>query len=619
MPQDSALRNPPADPRSRYESLNEWLRARRRYALIAIVVVAALLRIVCFAELTVSPCVALHQWDQGDMSTFHSWALTIAHGDGWSKTVRPPLHIWHRQIADDYARLFPQRWAELQAAAAPDEPHAAARALWNRWAGGGRAYQGPLYPYFVAGLYALLGRTPLWVYAVQMAVGIASLVLVHVLTRRYFDDVAATAAAALTLLYGPLLFYEFVLLRATLIVFGGLLLLLLLDRARERPTSSAWSSVGVLLGLLLALKAHFVLMLPAAGLLLVIWNWKQRPALSSCALSFVAGAIVGFSPVVVRNIAAGAPPLALAGNGPITFLVSNVRGTGAAGWTARHAAAILAETDGAFLPTVVAALRTHPTLGSYLRLLLEKTATVWYWHEAPSSAGFHYAELHSELLSALPVSFGFIGPPAVVGMVLALRRTRRCAPLYFLVLANLAVLLIFFAFSRFRLPLAAALTPFVGFAACRLLQFLLAARWKAAAAITAASALPMLFTLSPAAGDLPSVRTSDVQVGYQVYYDPLVRSALSRGDLRTAATILEESLRRQPPEIARLGPQRPARFPLTADLAAFYAEVHQHLADLLDAAGSPRQAQQQFLRAADLRQAAGIAPRPALPPQRRGG
>lgn len=588
------------DPAGAYARLDRWLRHRRRYTLIGLMAIAFLLRVLCFLELSASPCFWLHEWDQTDLNAFHSWALTIADGDWWFESVRPPLHDWHRTIAEDYARQFPEQWAELQAANPSDDPDAAARALWYGWCGGGRTYQGPLYPYLVAVTYHLLGPAVGWVYVWQMALGMVSIVLVHVLTRRYFDDVAALLAAALTLLYGPLLYYEFTLLRATLIVFCGLLLVFLLDQAREKQTTLPWLAVGVVLSLSLALKAHFVLLLLAAAVLLVLRCWKQWRRFGRCAGVFLGGLLIGFSPVGVRNLVVGVSPLVTATSGPPTFLGANAQDATYAGYGRRHAARILGQTSSAFLPTVIATLKTHPNLMSYLRLLQSKVLATWHWYEPPNNANFYYARLHSRLLRCLPVSFGLIGPPALVGLVLALPRFRRCAPLYLLVLLNLLVLYLFFVVGRFRLPLAAALVPFAGFTASRLMHFLCARRWSAAGATLAATALPALVALSPVSEGRPLVRLVDVDVGYRYFYGVKVQSALAHGDLNAAAEVLRESLSRQPAGILTLGPTRPARSVEEAELAAFYAEVYRDHALVLEETGHLAEAQQQRQRCAEL-------------------
>jgi hypothetical protein len=585
--------------------IEAWLRARRRRVVLGIAVVALVLRGFCFLELLNSPFVSLHEWDQTDMNTFHRWAQTIAGGDVWSRTVRPPLHSWHREIAADYARIFPDRWAELCTEVGTEDPDAVARRLWERWCGGGRTYQGPLYPYLVALTYRLLGASVVGVFLWQTALGVASTVLIYLLAQRLFGELAAVVAAGLALLYGPLMFYEFVLLRVTLIVFAGLLIVFQLERACESRRVLPWLWLGLMLGASVWLKVHFALMVVAVLALLVVRLRRQRDRLGPATAACVAGVLVGFSPVVVRNLAAGAPPLALASNGPATFLISNAGDVQSSYWGMRYAARILGETDSALLPTAVATLKTHPSLGSYLVLLSGKLADTWHWFEHYNNANFYYAQLHSPLLRSLPVSFGLIAPPAIIGLLLGLRRFGRRAALYCLVLANLAVVVFFFGFARFRLPLVAAVLPFAGFAVARLVGWLLTRRWVAAGAVLVACGGLSLWTMSPLTEECCLVRFADAEVGYRYYYHPLMRSALQQGDLASALQASGEALRTRPPVIQALGPSRPPRARHEAQLAALYATVHQRHAELLQQAGRTAEAEAHHRRSAELHHLSG--------------
>ena len=595
--------SPASEPR-----IELWLRRRRKPVLIGLIVCAVVFRVFCYLQLAAGPCFWTHEWGQSDMNTFHSWALKIVDGDYWSQTIRPPLHDWHIQAARDFARLYPDQWAAITVDCPSDDPAAPARELWNHWCGGGRTYQGPLYPYLIAGTYYLLGPAVGWVFAWQMLLGIGSVVLVHLLTRRYFGDLAALLAGLGALLYGPLLFYEFVLLRAALIVFVGLLIVLLLERARRRAKPLGWLWLGLLLGISLPLKAHFALLLLAALLLLITEYWRQRRMLASCGTVLVIGVVTGFAPVLVRNLIAGAPPTSTAANGPVTVIIANSEEATPVNWTARHIAPILAQNHQSLCAVLLASIKTHPTLGHYLALLARKAYTACYWYEEPNNANFYYGTLHSVLLRALPLSFGVICPPAVVGLWLGLRRFRRYAPLYFLVAANLVVLLGFFVFCRFRLPLVAALLPFAGFAVARLIGYLGQGRWKPALGILAGCAALGVLTLSPAVGDLPRVRIADVSVGDQVYYDVRLRATLSNGDLAAAQEVLREALACQPQAVLRLGPDRPAHSIWLAELANYYSEMYRRYAILLQEGGRGGEAKLQLQRASELKRAVENGP-----------
>ena len=580
----------PAGALGRAES---WLQRRWRVVVALLLIAAAVVRIACFVELFHSPCLWLYRWKQADMNYFHHWAVTMVEGDIWSRSVGPPLHSWHREIAARFARLQPQRWAQF----VEQNPEDPAAALWDHWCGGGRVYQGPLYPALAAGLYALVAPSPLVVYVAQNLAGLATLLLVVRIARRHFGHLAALVAALLVLLYATPTFYEFTLLRATWITLAGLIVVELADRARGDRRWWRWTIAGLAAGLAVVLKAHFGLL----ALLLVLlalrdgWAVGRRRAIGAAA-AVVLGVALGWLPAAVRNVAAGAPPLSGATGGPVTFALSNAVDAGFASWDVPHTAEILARTDNAPLPTMTEALRTHPSVGHYLRLLASKLLATLYGFEEPNNANVYFARLYSHTLRSLPISFGLIGPLALVGLVLAWRERRRVGPLVALCATNLAVLLGFMVFARFRVPLAVAAAPLAGAGLVGLLSAAVQRRWRRVAACGALGGVLMVYTLSPAA-DLPAVRSADAQSGFEVYYDPIIRAALEQGDVGTALRYLDDCLAHQPAEVRRLTAPPAPRQVLLGNLAALYADVYRLGAQLYELSGNPQMARRYRQRA----------------------
>ncbi len=575
--------------------IESWLVFHRRLVIVALVTVALSLRAACFVELAASPCFWLYEWNQTDMNYFHSWALAIMEGDRWSRDVDPPLHLWHRRVAQQFAERYPQRWAAI-VARYPDNP---ALALWRQWAGAHGTYQDPLYPYLLAGVYAALGVAAGWIYALQCFVGIGSLLLVYFITRRHFGDLAAVIAAGLTLLYAPLLFYEFTLLRATLITFFGLLIVVLLDRARWRRGMADWAVAGLVTGVAMVLKAHFMLMMPF-GLLLLARTGMPRKRRMASASAFILGVAAGFAPAVVRNVVVGAPALRTAGGGAATFALSNAAHSGYVAWDYDGAAEALAEGRGRLLPTVWATLKGHSSPAGYLRLLGAKLAGVVRDLEEPNNANFYYARLYSNVLRRLPLTFGVLGPLAAVGIVLALRRRARVGPLLALIALNLIVLVGFMVFSRFRVPLAAALLPFGGLTGAELVRALGTRRWGRAAGLGVAVATPMLFTISVATAGAPRIRAVDVEKGFEVYYAVKLAQATEHRDLSAVVAILRDALAHQPAVVRALGPRRPPVGNDERQLAAFYAGLYRLAADAVEQAGLKDEAAAYRARAVEL-------------------
>ena len=120
------------------------------------------------------------------------------------------------------------------------------------------------------------------------------------------------------------MYYELFLLRESTIVFAGLGVVVACATGRSPEGSWAWFVLlGVSLGLACLLKSSLVLLGGAVALALALHfagRWREMLVPAAATL---AGFAAAMTPLAARNIAVGAPPLALAGSGGLTFLISN--------------------------------------------------------------------------------------------------------------------------------------------------------------------------------------------------------------------------------------------------------------------------------------------------------
>src|SRR5262245_23185218 len=332
-------------------SIEESLKRRRRTVLLGIVLGSALVRIAYFVALSRGPCVWEHRWPQWDMEFFHRWAEGIAAGD-WL-TARPlhPRHPWHEDVAAAYLQGLPEgrRAAE------------SVNKIWERWYGGTRFHQEPLYAYLVALTYFFLGADPRFVFGWQMLLGIASNVLVYLLARRAFGDLVATLAGAFAVLFAPALYYELILLRSALTGFVSLAIALTLQRAFDHPSARRWLVAGALSGAGITLQSSLVLLPAGAGALLAL-DHRRRPRVLLASLgALAAGVLAPLLPVLARNLAVGAPPLGLTSVAAVTFVCSNASDIdpGAGFVVSRYTAKVMGASDGRLGRAVIETLWTH--------------------------------------------------------------------------------------------------------------------------------------------------------------------------------------------------------------------------------------------------------------------
>lgn len=591
--------------------LDAWLGAHPWLVVGVVLLLSLLIRVACFLELNQGPCVWQHRWAQTDMNFFDRWARDIAAGDWLTDQSLHPHHDWHRLIALEYLEERPEEAARLAALRSPDgSPVDPSTVLWDRWYGGKRFHQEPLYPYLIASTYTIFGHDPRWVFAWQLLLGAVGNVLIYLIGRRAFGHTAGAAAGVLAVLCGPLLFYEMILLRTSLAVFLGLLLVYVADVAMERMSLRSWLLVGLVLGLSLLLNSTFA----SFGVLLVILvayrhrgEWKVA---SRAITAMAAGTVLCLVPVVARNMTVGAPALSLSSVGALAFICANTADYDPADGffvSERYVPEVLAQSDNRFVPAVVETLRTHSGVASYLRQLWGKFYYTWHWYEKPNNANLYYYRLHSRVLRFLPVTFLIVAPLGIVGLFMEARRIVALGPLYALVLKCLAPLVLFYVLSRFRMPLMAALIPFAALVLVRLGESLWRRHWGAASVLAISCVLLLLWTAQPLPPGNPRIRRPDYTAPWRTYYGPEAQRAGEEGHWRKAARLLGEFLDLSPPSVREIGLAAPLRAPLPAEipLVQLIGNVHLYHAEALAKSGRAAESLEEKRRAVELLRAAG--------------
>ncbi|HEY5658537.1 MAG TPA: tetratricopeptide repeat protein, partial [Myxococcota bacterium] len=150
-------------------------------------------------------------------------------------------------------------------------------------------------------------------------------------------------------------------------------------------------------------------------------------------------------------------------------------------------------------------IRSHPR--AWLRLELRKLALSVNAYEPWSIRSFTLTREFSWVLRLPLVSFGFLAPLALLGILLSRGAWRRLMPLYAMLGTILTTLLLFFVLSRYRVPAVPVLAIFAAAGLVQLLDALHARRWKF---VALAAALLVAFSF---AVHLPILR-EDLSVAY---------------------------------------------------------------------------------------------------------
>ena len=435
------------------------------------------------------------------------------------------------------------------------------------WLGTRPFFQDPLYPYLLAVVYRVAGLHYTPVVVLQAILGATIAPLVFAATRRWLGFGAAAVAGVFGATYLPSVYYEGMILKtalATWLVTVGFWLLarrlvVTVDETRQAGpgTFAGWAGLGVVFGLATLARGNLLLFVPV----LALWLFLDAPIgvghacrgrarfgdrrVQATAMAFFLGAAVVIGVVAVRNRVVGDEWILTTSNAGQNFYIGN-NPTNATGQYAKlpfvdanpqheergfaREATARARRDGALAADAtmppgevsrywfresLAWIGADPT--AWIGLMWRKVRVYWGAYEVPDNLDYYlYRESAPVLRLPLP-GFGLVAPLGLLGGFLLWRRPGWPRALLLFLVVYVASVVLFFVFSRFRMPMMPVLFVFAGYAVTTLWGAVAAVRAKGAdrAARRRLAALAVMGTLAFAWVHLP-VRARPSSLAYRV-------------------------------------------------------------------------------------------------------
>lgn len=395
------------------------------------------LRLLHFWALTDTAFLKIHvAFAESDMHAFWQWAQTILAGDLLGRNTYHPAFRWMMELA-------------------PLE-------TWYRWWGGKEIFQqAPFYAYWLASLSAVSGSSAKFIALVQLLLGALHPLVLFGVAARLFDVRVGLVAAGLTALYGPFVFQEGTLLRDWLPPLVEPLVLLLLLRARTRERARDWLLAGATLGLGALIREAALLLLPVIGLWLGLEYRSEARRMTRAGALVLAGLLLALSPLFARNVAVGAPLLALSNRAAEGIIEGNAADGAPVGLAHPPSMrGILDRSDGRLWSVAAGTLETyHGDTRRFARLQFEKLRGLVDPWEVPSNHDFAYALEISPVLR-FTLRYGILLPLGLAGVVVALRQWRRHRLLALYGLATVLGLMVVNILGRYRLVLVPVLIAY---------------------------------------------------------------------------------------------------------------------------------------------------------------
>jgi len=347
------------------------------------------------------------------------------------------------------------------------------------WRGGEVFYQAPLYPYFLGGVYALLGHAPGLVRVLQCCLGALAATWIARGARSFASPRASVAAGCMAALYAPAIWYDLQLEKTSLATsLSALVFLILVSKREER--SVRWPFIaGITLGALTLLRENAaILLLP------LLWAFGREQGERARRLAaLLAGFALLLLPVALRNRALGGGLLPTASNAGVNFYIGNgaeadgqyrplVAGRGHPDHEREDARRIAEDLSGrALSPREVSGfwfalaleeIRDEPR--HFALLLVHKLRLLLHADEIMDAVAFEAFQDESRVLRVLALfSFGVLLSLALAGAVPAWGRRNAGVTLASAALVALSIVA-FFVVGRFRLGVVPFLLPLAGIA-----------------------------------------------------------------------------------------------------------------------------------------------------------
>lgn len=289
----------------------------------------------------------------------------------------------------------------------------------------------PAYPYFLALVYRLTDGSYAAARIVQMALGIANVLLAFALARALFSRAVGLLTAAFCAFYWGFIYYEGQLEAPVLEVLFVLLLLHAMRFFANAPSLLRAFAVGLVLGMFALVRSNVLIAFPVI-LVWMAWVFSRRQAqlvrFLASALLLTAGAALAVLPATVRNYRASGEFFTITynggvnlhiGNNPLTDCVMPVipeirQLAGVLTWTCFHYPEMMkgiakkehkdkisyAEANDYFKSKAWAYIRQHP--GQTLQRIAKRALLFWGPTEISSNKVTQYDKANSLVLRYLP-------------------------------------------------------------------------------------------------------------------------------------------------------------------------------------------------------------------------
>ena len=381
----------------------------------------------------------------------------------------------------------------------------------GHWLGSKVFFQAPLYPYLMAVIYRIFGHYLDLIYLFQIVAAVAACYALYRAGKKIAGDKVGLSAAALAAVYCPFIFYDVQIMKESLAVTLVSFLLWVLVEVRHKEGVGLWLVGGLICGLLSLLRENMLIVV----IFLFFLTYQKQQGLSSVikkGMIFLLGITIILLPVALRNWKVGGLFLPPTFQGGVNFYIgNNPQATGSyKPLVAGKQIPVYERTE----PIRIAEKELGRTLSplevsnfwlkksfawakyrplDFIKLQLKKVFMFWSWYEWPDAVDYYYVRSTSLVLKLPLAEFGGIFILAILGIWIGRRKLNKLAPVWLFILAWMVSTVIFFIFSRYRLPCLPAIIILAAFSLAYLWEAWLRRKWLVAIGLSFLLVFSLIF------------------------------------------------------------------------------------------------------------------------------
>ncbi len=354
----------------------------------------------------------------------------------------------------------------------------------GNWIGSEVFFMSPGYPYFLAVIFTLLGKSILAVRLIQIFLNSINIIIIYLTARNLHSEKAGYTSAVIAAIFSPFIFYSGAILLEVIQTFLLSVYLLIITNRNLMEKNTNWLWAGLAIGIASFFRANILLLFPVMLVWFLVKAVKKesgRKYIYKGLLYFSIGCLFPVFLVTARNYFVGNDFVLISSNGGINFFLGNNENSLGVYETPKdfdffqdlsgrkYAQQI---TGDSLSPSEASAFWFNKSLNyieanpiEWLKLTGEKILFFFDNNENPQSAVMDpsfFAENYSTILSLPLPGFFFVFIISVFGFILTFSRRGEYTLVYLFIITYVAAVVLFFITGRFRVAASPVFIIFAG-------------------------------------------------------------------------------------------------------------------------------------------------------------